>query len=246
MASVPSVTSSLAGVQSALVTVALSETTATTNGSNPLAQPNGEVTIDFYQSDSDAQAAQILGTVGWKPYSNSTDETATLAVVNNGSGQSYFGTYADRSGATSDSDLWETSTPLDDPTQGLTPAYQIVLKRDGADALSATVTAADGTTSTIDLSTPAAASSNAPTSEPTAAATVPVAATPPPAPPPAAKPTTLATTGPEHLSLTFDANGDYNAFFTSTRAGVTSFLDAAAAYGTTLAIAPGTTVNVAG
>jgi hypothetical protein len=261
MASVPSVTSTLAGLQSALTTIAVSETTAATNGANPLSQPSGEVTVDFYQSANDAQAAQILGTVGWKPYSNSYDETATLAVVNNGSTQSYIGTYSDRYGGAFGSAAWDTSTALDDPTQGLTPAYAVLLERESADSLSATITAADGTTSKIELSAPESASSPTATSPPSppATASAPAPVAPPPAPitlsdatkaphPPQAaiRATTIVSGGSESLSLTFNVNGDYNALFTSTNLGVTSFVEAGASYGSVLAVTPGSKVNVSG
>jgi hypothetical protein len=251
MAGISSISSLVANITTADFGITVGQATAS-SGTSATTPPSGPVSIDFYQSTTETEAAEILkGGTGWSPLAGSFDETASLAVVTSAAGVSDIGTYADRSdgGIIFGGAAWggDQAAPA-----GLTPTFQIELERDSPDTVSATITAADGTVSTIEINDPASApaaaaitpAASSPENTPAApiTAVAPAATTAPvqsaPAAPAAFKlpagilaafaatATATATDGDSALSLTFDAWGDFAATFAATNNGAVSAIEA--------------------
>jgi hypothetical protein len=228
MASIPSVTSVISSLTQSYSPTAIDQL-ASGSALAEAQATDSPVVIDIYEGNTAANQAGLQSYIQGRFYEPASPEQAaaglavtaapdvTVETITTGSITETAGQYTAPTLHGSESSLWSyTSADTFDPGLGnVTAAYTITLTPDGADAESATITAADGTTSTTVIQT------NAPASTPAPAAAA-----------------SQLTDGNDAIALAVDAQGNFNASFThvSSSTGESTTLAAAISYGTTLAV----------
>jgi len=196
------------------------------------------VVIDIYEGNTASNQAALMSYITgycWDPDSPEQAQSncaytappnITVETIQTGDTTETAGEYTEPTKDGSATAQWAyTSADADDRSLGnVTAAYTITLTPDGANAESATITAADGTTSTTVIAT--GGSPSTPAAGSPAGSTAPVA-----------EATDDFTDGTDKITLAFDAQGDFNEAYTnSASTGGSTTLTAGISYGTTLAV----------